>query len=235
VVIPVEPYSQSELEAIANLIAGKAAVSIEAGAVKLIAQCSGGIPHQLEIMIQRLAKLSPGTITERNAMEVLSTYGIIASASGLAAPVGDLQTLSGTQFEELITSLLARLGFRAQMTKASGDGGIDIVAVLDKPVIGGRYLIQCKRFASTTLVAAPIVREFCGAVSADRKAVKGILITTSGFTAQARAFAHEVGIELIDMEQLTRLLAEHGMPGTTSPKDKPLFDTQWTPPKGPLF
>jgi hypothetical protein len=47
--------------------------------------------------------------------------------------------------------------------------------------------------------------------SADRKAVKGTLITTSGFTEQARAFAQEVGIELIDMAQLSRLLTEQGI------------------------
>src|SRR5947209_116212 len=63
-----------------------------------------------------------------------------------------------------------------QMTRATGDGGIDIVAHLDKPIVGGRYLIQCKRF--TGPVGAPIVREFYGAVQADRRAVKGILITT---------------------------------------------------------
>lgn len=92
------------------------------------------------------------------------------------------------------------------MTRATGDGGIDIVAHLDKPIVGGRYLIQCKRF--TGPVGAPIVREFYGAVQADRMAVKGILITTSGFTDQAREFAENLPIELVDRSRLDILLAD---------------------------
>lgn len=64
------------------------------------------------------------------------------------------------------------MGLRAEMTKASGDGGIDIVAVLDQPVLGGKYLVQCKRFASDTVVGSPTVREFYGALVADRSAIK---------------------------------------------------------------
>jgi restriction system protein len=52
------------------------------------------------------------------------------------------------------------------------------------------------------------VRDFYGAVTADR-AVKGIFITTSQFTAQAQEFGRRVGIELIDSEQLQKLLIEY--------------------------
>jgi len=86
--------------------------------------------------------------------------------------------------------------------------------VLDKPLIGGTCLIQCKRFALNTLVGAPLVREFYGALSADQKVVKGIMVTTSGFTDQARDFAHAVGIELIDGEKLGRLFLEFCMKET---------------------
>ncbi len=123
-----------------------------------------------------------------------------------------LDTLSGIDFERLITLLLERMGFRATMTKASGDGGIDIVATLDQPVTGGRYLVQCKRYAADSLVGAPLVREFYGALTADQRAVKGILITTSGFTTQAEEFARGLPIELIGRDELERLLEQHGLP-----------------------
>jgi len=100
--------------------------------------------------------------------------------------------------------------FRAEMTKATGDGGIDIVAVLDKPILGGKYLFQCKRYAPDNLVGASTVRDFYGAVTAD-KAVKGILITTSDFTAQARESAERVGLELINLGRLQDLFAQYGM------------------------
>jgi restriction system protein len=102
------------------------------------------------------------------------------------------------------------MGFQTEMTKTSGDGGIDIIAVLDKPIFGGRYLFQCKRFAPDNLVGSPTVRDFYGAVTADR-AVKGILITTSDFTVQAQEFGRRVGVELVSMNQLKRLLLEYGL------------------------
>jgi restriction endonuclease Mrr len=111
-----------------------------------------------------------------------------------------LDKLSGIDFERLIVDLLEHMGFDAKMTRTTGDGGIDIVAYLDKPIVGGRYLIQCKRFEA--VIGAPVVREFYGALVADRKAVKGIFITTSGFTEQAREFASTLPLELIDRVRL---------------------------------
>jgi tetratricopeptide (TPR) repeat protein len=138
----------------------------------------------------------------------------------------------GIDFERLVTRLLERMGFRAEMTKATGDGGIDIVATLDHPVTGGRFLIQCKRYAPSSPVGAATVREFYGAVTADQRALKGILITTSGFTAQALEFARTLPIELIGGDKLRRLLEQHGLrsdalgldstpePTTPQPKDR---------------
>jgi len=100
--------------------------------------------------------------------------------------------------------------FRAEMTKATGDGGIDIVAILEKPIVSGKYLFQCKRYAPDCLVGAAAVRDFYGAVMADN-AVKGIFITTSDFTVQAREFAERVGLELINLPRLRELLAQYEM------------------------
>jgi restriction system protein len=106
------------------------------------------------------------------------------------------------------------------MTKASGDGGIDIEAVLDKPFVGGKFLIQCKRFSPETVVGSPTVRQFQGAISVDRGA-KGILVTTSRFSDEAMKFAQSVGIELIDMDRLRTLLIENGVEVAVPTKPKP--------------
>jgi restriction system protein len=121
----------------------------------------------------------------------------------------DLHSLTGVEFEKLIAMLLQRMGFHAEMTRATGDGGIDIVAHLERPFVGGRYLIQCKRFSPDSLIGAPVIREFYGALVADRRAIKGVFITTSGFTVQAREFARNLPLELIDGGQLQNLFAEH--------------------------
>jgi hypothetical protein len=159
--------------------------------------------------------IDPSGLT--NSTSVLKELAKAVTATGVS--MSGLDTLSGTEFEGLITRLLEHMGFRAGMTKASGDGGIDIVATLDQPLIGGRYLIQCKRYAPDSPVGAATVREFYGALTADRRAVKGILITTSGFTAQATEFARGLPIELIARDQLQRLLEQHGLlhAGITGP------------------
>jgi HJR/Mrr/RecB family endonuclease len=149
------------------------------------------------------------SLASYNAHPVMKELAKAATATGVSMRV--LDSLSGIEFEGLITRLLEHMGFRAGMTKASGDGGIDIVATLDQPLIGGRYLIQCKRYAPDSPVGAATVREFYGVLTADRRAVKGILVTTSGFTVQSQEFARGLPIELIGRDQLQLLLEQHGL------------------------
>jgi uncharacterized membrane protein YqaE (UPF0057 family) len=125
----------------------------------------------------------------------------LESASG-----AELNTMDPLQFEALIRHLLERMGFQASLTKASHDGGIDIEAVNPQPVVGGKLLVQCKRYDQ--VVGAAAVRDLYGAVT-DARATKGILVTTSHFSPDARRFAEGKPIELIDRPQLEALLAEH--------------------------
>jgi Holliday junction resolvasome RuvABC ATP-dependent DNA helicase subunit len=210
-VLNLQPYSRPELQMIAEKIAQRAGITLEPGAAELIARSCDGRPGHLESMFQRLIRpLNKSVVSEEGVLQAFTAFGINARLDTPPNAVDNLQDLSGVDFERLISTLLTRMGFQTEMTKTSGDGGIDIVAMLDKPVLGGRYLFQCKRFAADNLVGAPTVRDFYGAVTADR-AVKGIFITTSDFTVQAREFGQRVGVELIDMAQLEKLLLEYGL------------------------
>jgi Holliday junction resolvasome RuvABC ATP-dependent DNA helicase subunit len=209
--LSLEPYSKAALQTIAARIAKKSRISLDAGAADLIAGCCDSRPGHLESILQRLIRAVNGNaITTDDAQQAFRACGISVPRDAPARWVGDLTDLSGIDFEKLIVTLLARMGFQAGVTKASGDGGIDIEATLDKPIVGGRYLFQCKRFAPDNLVGAPTLRDFFGAVTAER-AVKGVFITTSNFTVQAREFGQKAGLELINLAQLQRLLAEFGL------------------------
>jgi restriction system protein len=72
-----------------------------------------------------------------------------------------------------------------------------------------QMVIQCKRFDTETQIGAPMIREFYGALVADGKALKGIFVTTSRFTTQARDFAHSLPLELIDGQQLQTLFEQY--------------------------
>ena len=210
--LSMESYSMPEITQIAERIAAASDLNFAPNVLSLIARISDGNPRQAEILVRQLSKSGAGTLTEKGAEEALGALGLLNVATGTSIPSKNLNNLSGVEFEVFVTQLLRAMGFQTKMTKASGDGGIDIVATLDKPVIGGRYLFQCKRLGPDSLVGAPTVREFYGAVTADRKTRKGILITNSGFSLQAIEFASEVGIELIDGQRLGNLLAEYGNP-----------------------
>lgn len=91
----------------------------------------------------------------------------------------------------------------------SHDGGIDGVIKEDKLGLD-EVCIQAKRWEGT--VGRPDVQRFVGSLD-ERRATKGVLITTSTFSQEARASVKSVGkrIVLIDGEQLAQLMLDHGI------------------------
>lgn len=118
----------------------------------------------------------------------------------------EINTLSGVEFERVCKLLLENMGFSVETTKASGDGGIDLFAYNTQPLLSGKYIIQCKRYAGS--VGEPIIRDLYGVVTSER-ANKGILITTGHFTKSAIHFAENKPIELIDGALLKSLIGQH--------------------------
>jgi Holliday junction resolvasome RuvABC ATP-dependent DNA helicase subunit len=208
-VVSLQPYSRTELSGIASKVAARMGVTIDPESCDLVAARCDGRPVQIEALLQQLARATnKAAITAEDTIRALRAFGLGVETARASDDPPDLSHLSGLDFERLIVGLLTRMGFRAEMTKATGDGGIDVMAVLDRPIVGGRYLFQCKRYAPDAPIGAPVIRDFYGAVTAER-ATKGIFITTSSFTTQAREFGDRAGLELIDLAQLRRLLAEH--------------------------
>jgi hypothetical protein len=112
-------------------------------------------------------------------------------------------SMTGPEFEIFIYNIFTKLGFRAQLTKASGDGGIDLIAYYDGLVFKGKYLIQCKRWKGN--VGEPELRDLYGTIVSEN-ALKGILVTTSSFTKQAIEFSRGKNLELIDGVSLSMLI-----------------------------
>jgi restriction system protein len=112
-------------------------------------------------------------------------------------------------FERLCQRLLREAGFQnVIVTGRSGDGGIDGHGVLAlNSFVSFRVLFQCKRYSSS--VTPSEVRDFRGAMQG--RADKGIIITTGGFSSDAKREASRDGvppIELVDGEKLVELF-EH--------------------------
>jgi restriction system protein len=96
-----------------------------------------------------------------------------------------------------------------QVTRSSGDGGIDGIINEDKLGLDVIY-IQAKRWEGT--VGRPEIQKFAGALMG-KKAKKGIFITTSAFTAEAEQYAKDIDsrLILIDGERLAKLMIEHNV------------------------
>ena len=122
--------------------------------------------------------------------------------------VENINELSGVEFERVCQQLVESMGFETETTKASGDGGIDLIAYNYQPLLSGKYIIQCKRYSGS--VGEPIIRDLYGVITSER-ANKGILMTTGTFTKSAISFADGKPIELIDGEKLHDLLDAYGI------------------------
>lgn len=114
---------------------------------------------------------------------------------------GALNNISWQEFEMLVGEAFRRKGYSISETGGGGaDGGIDLVIAKDSK----SYLVQCKQW-KTQLVGVRPVRELAGLVAA-KKVAGGLLVTSGSYTSEARAFANESGIQLIDGKQLYKLI-----------------------------
>ena len=118
----------------------------------------------------------------------------------------NLMELKPGEFESLITNLFTKMGLETRMTQPSRDGGVDCVAFDNRPIFGGKVIIQAKRYKNTVGVSA--VRDLFGTVH-NEGASKGILVTTSGFGKASFDFAKDKPLELLAGSNLLYLLKVH--------------------------
>ena len=123
----------------------------------------------------------------------------------------NLASMDWLDFENLIRELFEwkfnKNGGECKITQASRDGGVDAVAFDPDPILGGKIIIQAKRYTNTVGVSA--VRDLYGTLI-NEGASKGILITTSDYGSDAYKFAKGKPITLLNGNNLLHLLNEMG-------------------------
>lgn len=133
----------------------------------------------------------------------------------VARPMVQIDSMSGLEFEEYVASLLKKSGYsNVEVTKASGDQGVDILAEKD----GLRYAIQCKNYFNK-LGNAPVQEVYAG------RAFYGcdvaVVVTNSTFTSSARELADAVGVLLWDRSTLQQMVRDASGRKTRSPLPTP--------------
>lgn len=130
----------------------------------------------------------------------------------------NLMDLNPSEFETLVGNLFGKMGLETKLTRASRDGGVDAVAYDNRPVLGGKVVIQAKRYKNTVEVSA--VRDLYGTML-NEGASKGILVATSSFGQAAYEFSKDKPLELIDGGGLLYLLDQVGVKARiVMPEDK---------------
>jgi restriction system protein len=155
---------------------------------------------------------------ERNPLltldrEIASSSEIVSTATESSA--GELESvrirllqIAPLEFEVFIKKVMERSGFiDVSVTKASGDGGIDVNAYVDATndfFAGTHVQAQVKRWRHA--VGSPDINSFRGALNTT---AKGVFVTTSAFTQAAITEARHTNkpsISLIDGSRLSSIV-----------------------------
>ncbi len=111
-----------------------------------------------------------------------------------------IDQMDGHEFEWFVAKVLAKIGFQnVQVTKASGDYGVDIIAYDN----GVKCAFQCKRYTGT-LGLKPIQEVSAGARYYG--ASVAYAVTNSHFSENARNLADRLGVKLWDRNGLNIII-----------------------------
>lgn len=174
---------------------------------------------QLYVDIKRNAKtpfkkVGKGTFALRQQTSSASSAELIIEQQNSlvqAALKKRLHDMDAYQFEFLIADLLQELGYEnVEVTKQSGDKGIDVLADLTlEGITDVKTVVQVKRFKEGNNIPGSVVTQLRGSAEVDQR---GLIITTSKFTKDAVAEAkapNKMPVSLVDGRKLVDLLIKH--------------------------
>ena len=132
-------------------------------------------------------------------MEYLLFSNQAVSANQLFYTIDDIDLMDGVEFEKLIAKLFRKMGYDAEVTKTSGDQGIDVLATKN----GFKYGIQAKCYSSQ--VGNSAIQEAV-AGKAYYSLNKVIVVTNNFFTKSAIKLAEANNVILWDRNILKEKL-----------------------------
>ncbi|MBR5846998.1 MAG: restriction endonuclease [Bacteroidaceae bacterium] len=120
-------------------------------------------------------------------------------------------------FEQLVVDLMLKMGYGGSsansglVTPFVHDDGIDGIISEDKLGLDKIY-IQAKRYKPENTIGKPQIQQFAGALD-EKKASKGVFITTSSYSKEARLFVEKASkkIVLIDGKELAHYMIEYNV------------------------
>ena len=117
-----------------------------------------------------------------------------------------LRKIDWFQFERLIELIYQHRGFSVKrLGGANPDGGVDLIMTSSTE----KFAVQCKHWRKG-IVRVNHIREFLGALT-DTGIPKGIFITLTGYSGDAKQLAGKHGIQILDESDIIQMLEESGL------------------------
>lgn len=113
----------------------------------------------------------------------------------------DIDLMSGAEFEEFVAKIFTQMGYITEVTKLSGDYGVDVIAEKDGSKIG----IQAKCYSGS--VSNSAIQEIVAGIKY-YNCQKGLVVTNSKFTKAAIELAKINNIQLWDRKVLEEKILE---------------------------
>lgn len=118
---------------------------------------------------------------------------------GPSPAVDDVAGLSHAEFQELVVGYLGRQGYATvEAVAGARDCGGDLRC---RDARGRLVLVHVRRYPPAVKVGSLTIRQL-DAMMARHLAVRGVCVTTSAFTAPARAMSANLGVDLVDGDDL---------------------------------
>jgi hypothetical protein len=119
-----------------------------------------------------------------------------------------LQSIDPYELEEVIGRLWEEQDYEVTVEPGSQDRGIDIVAERSDPFYR-KQVLQVKRYKDSNRIGSRDIRRYRTLYDQESSVDTVAIITTSGFSEQARDLADDLRVELVDGEQLVELLNQN--------------------------
>jgi hypothetical protein len=185
--------------------------------LSLIAKMAGSLdPEQFRRVLDgHLYDLSDDSPAAKRSLIAVARPVIIsaneAMIAGLKRQPRDVFKLTPRQYEELVAELLHDIGYEITLTKATRDGGKDILASMKTELGEFLCLVEAKHYREDRKIGVSLVRTLYGTLC-DYQASSAMLVTTSSYSKDAHVLQerHKYELSLRDYTDVAGWIQRYG-------------------------
>ncbi|EMA45496.1 restriction endonuclease [Halococcus saccharolyticus] len=119
--------------------------------------------------------------------------------------LSQLQSMDSYDFEHLVADLWEQQGWDTEVSQASSDAGIDVIATKENPY-PQKKLIQAKRYGPNTTVGSPDMQQYYSLKEQEDNVDSVVIVTSNEFTYDAEERAQELNVKTVNGDEMVELI-----------------------------